>query len=169
MKIGLIFRILLIWSLFVPFMLAPEAAEQTRIKKLINTVINHPDAVQMGPDWWRIADKKNISDTDYDWRFDLRRIDVGKNDISVGHRMEQNSGNTPNSNWVVEFSAVDRYADGTLDYYIKHRFISIEHGRIWTRISPTWPDGFKYPDELTEEEALNLYVKELDWWENKLK
>jgi len=146
------------------------ATDQSRIEKLIDKVINHPAAVRMGPDWWRLVDKENISNTVYDWRFDLRRIDVSSHDISISIRMEQNSGNLPNSNWVVEFSAIDKLGDGILDYYIQHRFITIEQNGLWLRISPDWPDDFKYDnDRLTEEEAHSLYIKELDWWENKLK
>ena len=146
------------------------SAGQTRIEKLVETVINHPDAVQMGENWWRIVDKENLSGTEYDWRFDMRRIDVGRGSgLSVGHRLEQNSGNTPDSNWVIEYKFVDKFADGTLEYYVKDRFISINQFGVWLRISPSWPDGFKYDDALTEEEAFDLYIEELEWWENKLK
>lgn len=145
------------------------AVNQTRIEKLIETVKNHPDAVQMGPDWWRIVDKENISGTEYDWRFDMRRIDVGSSGISIGHRLEQNSGNSPDSNWVIEYKFMDKFADGSLEYYVKQRFISINDRGTWLRQVPSWPDGFKYDDLLTGDEAFDLYLEELNWWENKLK
>lgn len=132
-------------------------------------VINHPDATQIGEGWYRVVIKENLSETEYDWRFDMRVIETDGYSINIVHREEQNSGQHPDSNWVIEYAFVDKFSDGTLDYYDKERFMSVQ-GKSggWFRISVTWPDLFRYPDLLTEEEALELYKKELEWWDNKL-
>jgi len=134
---------------------------------LTERVKNHPDAVKMGPDWYRITIKENLSDTEYDWRFDRRMIETSEGHVYIGHRMEQNSGSTPDSNWVIEYSFRDMFGDGTLDDFSQDRFISIKHNNMWLRISPYWPDGFRYPS-LTEKEIENMYKEEMEYWENKL-
>ena len=48
------------------------------------------------------------------------------------------------------------------------KFVSVKVGDGWFRISTYWPDNFIYPDLLSEEEALEMYKKELEWWYNKL-
>ena len=153
--------IVLVWSLSF-FMAVSQASELS----LIDKVKNHPDTVQMGDDWYQVVIKENISKTEYDWRFDLRRIDVYNGHISIGHRFEQNSGNIPNSNWVVTYSFKDNLGDGTLDNFNQDRFISIEQNGSWLRISPFWPDEFRYP-LLTKKEAIEQYKKELEYW-NKI-
>jgi len=134
---------------------------------LSERIKNHPDAVKMGPNWWRITVKENISDTAFDWRFDRRKIEVQRGTIGIGHRLEQNSGSTPNSNWVVEYSFVDNFDDGVLNYFNMQRYITIEQGDIWLRTIVRWPDEFRYPYP-TEKEQNELYKKELEYWENKL-
>lgn len=155
--------LLIILSLFVMVWTA-NAGEFT----LQERVMNHPDAIQMGENWYRVVIKENLSNTEFDWRFDLRMIDIMAANITIGHRFEQNSGNIPESNWVIEYVFIDKLADGSLDYYEKDRFISIRDGVVWLRQYPTWPDLFRYPDLLTEKEALELYKKELEWWDNNL-
>ena len=135
---------------------------------LIDRVMSHPDAVQMGENWYRVVIKENLSNTEFDWRFDMRMIDIKAGHITIGHRLEQNSGSVPDSNWVIEYTFIDLFEDGTLDYFDKSRFISINDDGLWTKTSPFWADKFRYPDLLTEEEALELYKKELEWWDNKL-
>lgn len=162
-------KILLIILSFL-VMIWPASAEDTIIKvPLSERIKSYPDVVQMGENWFRIVIKENLSNTEFDWRFDLRMIDVRANGtISIGHRLEQDSGNMPNSKWVIKYDFIDKFGDGTLDYFDKERFISIQQGEAWFRSSPTWPDKFKYPDLLSKDEALELYKKELEYWENKL-
>jgi hypothetical protein len=69
---------------------------------------------------------------------------------------------------VIEHIYIDTFGDNVLDQYDKERFISINDDGGWYRVSVTWPDLFRYPDILTEEEAIELYKKELEWWDNKL-
>jgi hypothetical protein len=128
---------------------------------------NHPDAVQMGPNWWRITIKENISDTAFDWRFDRRRIEVQRGTIGIGHRLEQNSGSMPNSNWVVEYLFIDNFGDGNLNWFDVQRYITIEQDESWFKVFPRWPDEFRYPYP-TEKEQSELYKEELEYWENKL-
>jgi len=142
--------------------------DEVRQLTLQERVINHPGAVQMGDNWFRIVIKQNLSNTNYDWRFDVRVIEVYKNGLTIVHRKEQNSGSHPDSNWVIEYTFVDKLPDGKLDYFDKDRFISVKEGEGWFRISTSWPDEFRYPDLLSEEEAQELYKKELEWWDNKL-
>ena len=131
-------------------------------------VMNHPDAVHMGENWYRIVIKENLSNTEFDWRFDVRVIEVYGNGLNIVHRKEQNSGSHPESNWVIEYLFVDTFMDGTLDYFDKDRFVSVKSGEGWFRVGPAWPDEFIYPDLLSEEETLEMYKKELEWWDNKL-
>ena len=134
---------------------------------LVDKIMSHPDVVEMEPEWFRIVIKDNISETAFDWRFDVRMIDIKyDNIVFIGHRLEQNSGNIPDSNWVIEYSFLVNH--GTLEYFDKSRFVSIKDGEGWFRVGPSWPDEHRYGDLLSDEEALELYKKELEWWENKL-
>lgn len=145
-----------------------SASDEARQLTLQERIMSHPDAVQMGDGWFRIVIKENLSNTEYDWRFDVRVIEVYRIGLNIIHREEQNSGNHPDSNWVIEYTFIDKLIDGTLEYFDKDRFVSVKNGEGWFRIPPTWPDKFIYPDLFSEEEALELYKKELEWWDNKL-
>lgn len=147
---------------------AQNVSDEVIAVPLSERIKNHPDAVQMAENWYRIVIKENISNTEFDWRFDLRMIDVMAGNISIGHRFEQNSGNIPNSNWVIDYVFIDDFGDGTLDYFDKDRFITVQQGDAWLRIRPSWPDKFRYPDLISKDEALKMYKKELEYWENKL-
>jgi hypothetical protein len=136
---------------------------------LVEKIINHPDAIEMAPGWFRIYVKENLSNTEYDWRFDMRMIETYGGHIVIGHRKEQNSGNMPESNWVIEYTFIDFNGDGTLDRYLIERFISIKDNDAWFKQNPKWPDGFNYPqDNVDEEEANKLFQKELEYWKSKL-
>ena len=132
-------------------------------------IINSQDAIDIGAGCTRIVIKDNLSNTEFDWRFDIRVIETNGRDIVIVHREEQNAGQHPDSNWVIEYIYIDALGDYTLDRYSKDRFISIkDDGGAWYRVSVTWPDNFRYPDLLTEEAAAELYKEELEWWNNKL-
>ena len=144
---------------------------ELRIRTLMHKVRTSPKATLMGADWYRIVEKENLSKhAVFDYRFDMRMIDVQGTSLGIGHREEQNSSSTPNSNWVIEYNFIDRLGDGILDYYDKDRFISIELSKgTWYRTIPYWPDRHIYGDALTEEQALKLFKQELTYWENILK
>jgi len=164
-------RLLFLFAVLMIFVMADNrcmAADGIIAVPLSERIKNHPDAVEIQEGWWRITVKENISDTKFDWRFDRRKIEVAAGHIAFGHRLEQNSGSTPNANWVVEYTFVDRFGDGTLDYFDKVRFITIEQGDVWLRTTVRWPDNFRYPYP-TKEEQSELYKEELEYWENKLK
>jgi len=161
-------RLLLIVLVFFMMVGVSLAADKVIQQPLQERVMSHPDAIQMGENWYRVVIKDNISDTEFDWRFDMRMIDVMAGHITIGHRFEQNSGNMPTSNWVIEYTFIDKLGDGSLNYFSKDRFISVKQGEGWYRITPSWPDKFRYPDTPSEEEALELYREELEWWDNKL-
>lgn len=135
---------------------------------IIDKIINSQSAVDMGG-WYRIVIKENLSKTEFDWRFDVRVIETNGADVVIVRREEQNSGQHPDSNWVIEYLFIDRLGDNDLDHYDKERFISVkDDAGAWYKISVTWPDNFRYPDLLTGEEAIELYKKELKWWDNNL-
>jgi len=162
---GIMKKLLLIILSFFMMVWTASAGEFT----LQERVMNHPDAIEMIEGWYRVVIKENLSDTEFDWRFDVRSIDVQDGHVYFGHRLEQNSSNIPNSNWVIEYSFSDLFEDGILDTYDKSRFISVDMGDgAWYRISPTWPDEFRYPDLLSEDEAEELFKEELEWWNNNL-
>lgn len=144
-------------------------SEDTVISQpLTERIMNHPDAVQMTEGWFRIVIKENISDTAYDWRFDSRMIETYNGHINIGHREEQDSGHIPESIWVIEYTFVDKFTDGTLDYFDKERFLSVKAGKdSWSKITISWPDRFHYPYP-NEQEQIELYKKELEYWNNKL-
>jgi len=144
---------------------AAYGAEQHPI---IDKIINNQNTIEMGAGWYRVVIKENLSETEFDWRFDVRVIETNGRDLVIVHREEQNSGQHPDSNWVIEHIYVDGFGDNVLDQYSKDRFISIKAGGGWYRVSVTWPDNFRYPDLLAEEEGAELYKKELEWWDNKL-
>ena len=161
-------KLLLIILSFFVMAWTVSAGDEVRQLTLQEKIMNHPDVVQMGDNWFRIVIKENLSGTEYDWRFNTRVIETHREGLNIVRREEQNSGNHPDSNWVIEYTFVDKHADGTLDYFDKDRFISVKEGEGWFRISTFWPDNFIYPDLLSEEEALEMYKKELEWWDNKL-
>ncbi len=137
-------------------------------QSLTERIINHPDVVQMGEYWYMIEIKENLSNTTFDWRFDVRRIWVYDGSIYITHRMEQISVNVPRSSWVIIYDFVDKNRDGTMDDFDQDRFISIKaEEEIWLRVTPMWPDEFKYP-KLKQSEILELYKKEMEYWESKL-
>ena len=142
------------------------AAEQSLNEK----IIDHPDAELIGDDWYRIVIKDNLSNTKFDWRFNLRKIESYRDGIVIGLRKEQNSGSTPNSNFVIAYTFLDVNSDGKLDDWHAERFISIEQEEgIWLRTTPSWPDRFMYKDRLSREEADIIFQKELTFWKYKLK
>lgn len=160
-------RLLLIVLSFFIMVWAAGATDEVIQQPLADKIMSHPDAVEMEPEWFRIVIKDNISKTAFDWRFDVRMIDIKYgNIVFIGHRFEQNSGNIPDSNWVIEYSFLVN--NGTLEYFDKSRFVSIKDGEGWFRVGPSWPDEFRYPDLLSEDEAEELFKKELEWWENRL-
>jgi len=132
-------------------------------------IINNQAAVAIGGRQYRVVIKENLSKTEFDWRFDVRVIETNGRDLVIVHRKEQNSGQHPDSNWVIEHIYIDTFGDNVLDQYDKERFISVkDDAGAWYKVSVTWPDNFRYPDLLTEEAAAELYKKELEWWNNKL-
>jgi len=150
-------------------MVGVALTDQETQHTIIDKIINNQNAIEIGGGWYRVVIKENLSETEFDWQFDVRVIETNGIDIIIVHREEQNSGQIPDSNWVISHSYIDRFNDGVLEYHDKERFISVQGpGGGWYRISVTWPDFFRYPDLLTEEEALELYKKELEWWHNKL-
>jgi hypothetical protein len=147
----------------------PLRQDEVTQHPIIDKIINSRFAVAIGGGWYRAVRKENLSGTEFDWRFDIRVIETNGRDLIIVHRQEQNSGQHPDSNWVIEYSYMGNLADNTLNQYDKERFISVQGSDGgWFRVSVTWPDNFRYPDLLTEEEAAELYKKELEWWNNKL-
>lgn len=162
-------KLLLILLSFFLMTWAAVADDEVTQHPIIDKVLNSQSAVEIGGGWVRIIIKENLSKTEFDWRFDIRVIETNGRDLLIIHREEQNSGQHPDSNWVIEHSYMDVLTDSILDQYDKERFISVQgSGGGWFRVSVTWPDNFRYPDLLTEEEAAELYKKELEWWNNKL-
>jgi hypothetical protein len=132
-------------------------------------IINDPAVENMGNNWYRIVIKENLSNTKYDWRFDLRKIETQNGHVVISHRMEQNSGCHPSSNWVIEYIFIDYNSDGILDRFMIDRFISVSDGDGWYKIHPRWPDNFNYPqDLLSDEKQKELFEKELEYWNYKL-
>ena len=165
-RIKMIIAALLVCLAFGATAIAADEVIQLTIQ---DKIISSESAIEIGGGWYRVVIKENLSETEFDWRFDIRVIETNGLDIVIVHRQEQNSGQHPDSNWVIEHSYIDRLGDNILDYFDKERFISVQgNGGGWYRISVTWPDNFRYSDLLTEEEALELYKKELEWWNNKL-
>lgn len=135
----------------------------------VDKIKDYPGSVEIIPGWFRVVIKENISETAYDWRFDLRKIETADGHIVIGHRMEQISGTHPTSSWVIEYTYVDYDADGVLDNWLVDRFISIKDGEGWFKTTPYWPDKFNYPiDNIDYDEANKLFQKELKYWKNKL-
>ena len=143
---------------------------------LAHRVRSHPDAINMGEGWYRVEIKENLSGTAFDWRFDVRRIDSHRGAVYITHRMEQISVNAPRSSWVIIHRFVDKGGNGTLNNFEQGRFISIKDRStkdspaeedLWLIVMPMWPDKFRYP-KLEQSEILELYKKEMEYWENKL-
>jgi len=172
MKVFLIFLTTILY-----FFVAAGTVFATDVKSLREKVKNHPatefiQSASRGP-IWKLQIKENISDTAYDWRYNLRTIVVYAAHIKITNRQCQNSGNSPSSDWCIITSFTDEFTDGTLDEFYKQRFLSVDCSNgsgMRCILIPCWPDNFNYPADFNIDEDIQrkLYEDELTFWKNIL-
>ena len=147
-------------------------------ESLKEKIMAHPDVLigihgTTGVKLYTLRMKEDISGHEFDWRWDIHTIHVSEMGVSVAVHRYQDSGNVPDSAWVVVDKINDLYADGVMDFFYRDRYLSVicsDSSTGYCQLRPFWPDGrLKYPeDDVNKEKQKEIYEHELMYWQNTL-